>query len=301
MAYLAGLHHEKATDPKIGDLLGAVEGSNLTVDLLAPAAVNVREWRRSFNRLTRLPRDLVEETARTTSLAQHHWIEARKASDFGRFSPWLSKIVALKQREAEYLSQGGPLYDALLDEYEPGAKSQEIATLFAALRNELVPLVAAIANASRRPDASILKREFPIDRQRFFGESLPRPSASTFSAAGSTPRPTHSAPASGPVIAGSPLASTRAASATPSSASCTKPATACTTRGSIPRSSAPRWARPSHSASTSRNRASGRMPSAAPVRSGVTSSPSPSAPSPTSSTTSRSTRFTSPSTKSNPP
>lgn len=171
MAYLAGLSHEKATDPRIGEWLSAVEGSDLVADAIAAPAVNVREWRRSFQRLTRLPRTLVEEMARTTSLAQQEWIEARKASDFDRFQPWLTKIVGLKRREAECLTDGGPLYDALLDEYEPGAKSGEIAVLFAALKAELVPLVAAIAGAARRPDATLLSREYPVDRQRVFGEA----------------------------------------------------------------------------------------------------------------------------------
>ena len=32
MALLAGLHHEQATDPRIGELLGALEGSSLVAD-----------------------------------------------------------------------------------------------------------------------------------------------------------------------------------------------------------------------------------------------------------------------------
>jgi carboxypeptidase Taq len=171
IGYLAGLHHEKATDPRIADWLAAVEGSDFVADPLSPPAVNVREWRRAYERLTRLPRALVEDLARTTSLAQQQWVEARQASDFGRFRHWLAQIVALKQREAECLTRGGPLYDALLDEYEPGASSQEIAALFAAIKADLVPLVAAIAGAARRPDPTLLERDYPVDRQRIFGEA----------------------------------------------------------------------------------------------------------------------------------
>src|SRR3954467_13157129 len=54
MALLAGLQHERATDPRIGDLLGTLEGSELVVDPESPEAVNVREIRRGYDRQTKL-------------------------------------------------------------------------------------------------------------------------------------------------------------------------------------------------------------------------------------------------------
>ncbi len=107
MGLLAGLHHERATDPKIGELLAMVEGSGLVTDADSPAAVNVRELRRSYDRRTRLPRALVEELAHTTSLAQPEWVSSRAASDFSRFRPWLEKLVALKRDEAACLAVVG--------------------------------------------------------------------------------------------------------------------------------------------------------------------------------------------------
>ena len=50
-------------------------GSDLLADPDTPPAVNIRELRRGYDRRTRLPRDLVEELARTTSLAQQEWID----------------------------------------------------------------------------------------------------------------------------------------------------------------------------------------------------------------------------------
>ena len=170
MALLAGLHHEKATDPIIGELLAQLDGTSLVQEADSPAAVNVRELRRNFQRLTRLPRSLVEEMARTVSIAQQEWITARSKVDYAHFQPWLERIVALKQREAECLGDGTASYDALLDEYEPGAKSEDIAVLFNALRADLVPLVRAIADSPVKPNVAILRGEFPVERQRIFGE-----------------------------------------------------------------------------------------------------------------------------------
>src|SRR3990172_8128314 len=65
LALLAGLAHQKATAPEIGDLLAQVEQSDLVRDPLSPAAVNAREIRRTYTRATKLPPALVEELART--------------------------------------------------------------------------------------------------------------------------------------------------------------------------------------------------------------------------------------------
>jgi carboxypeptidase Taq len=95
LALLAGLLHERGTDPRIGELLGEVEGSNLLADPLAPAAVNVRVLRRDYDRSVLVPRSLVEEVARTTALAQKAWATARADARFSTFRPWLEKIVEL--------------------------------------------------------------------------------------------------------------------------------------------------------------------------------------------------------------
>ncbi|CAN5663574.1 thermostable carboxypeptidase 1 [soil metagenome] len=172
LGLLAGIEHDRATSPRLGERLDLLEGSDLVANPESPAAVNVRELRRQFERKTRLPRSLVEELARVTSSAQHEWVEARKARDFARFLPWVERIVTLKRQEARCLAPEGDPYDPLLDEYEPGASAQDLAERFAGLRRDLIPLVDAIRGSSRRPDPTILARSFPVDRQRLLGEMM---------------------------------------------------------------------------------------------------------------------------------
>jgi carboxypeptidase Taq len=172
MAYLAGLEHDLSTHPRIGELLDELERSPLMSDPHAPPAVNVREIRRVYDRATRVPRQLVEDLARTTSAAQQAWVAARQDNDFAYFRPWLKKIVALKRREAEAVGYQAEPYDALLDEYEPGATTRELTRLFASLRRDLVPLAAAIGEARRKPNVALLHRDYAIERQRIFGEAV---------------------------------------------------------------------------------------------------------------------------------
>src|SRR3954452_17425444 len=81
-ALLAGLVHDRASDPRYEEWLTTVDGSALLSDPQSATAVNVREMKRSFGRERRLPRRLVEEWARVTALAQQTWAESRRRDDY---------------------------------------------------------------------------------------------------------------------------------------------------------------------------------------------------------------------------
>jgi carboxypeptidase Taq len=171
MSLLAGIAHQQLTSPRLGELISALEANHKSGSDEVQQA-NVREARRRYDRLTKLPTRLVEELTRVTSLAQQNWVEARKKSNFQMFQPWLEKIVALKREEAAALGgRNGTTYDVLLDDFEPGAKSVDVAKIFAALRAALVPLVKAIAGSSKRPNGSILTRHYPKAAQAELAKS----------------------------------------------------------------------------------------------------------------------------------
>jgi carboxypeptidase Taq len=169
MALLARMSHEMLTAPRIGELLAEVADHPQVKLKDSNHAANYREIRRAYERAVKLPKELVEEIARTTTRAQQVWQEARQASDFAAFRPWLEKIVALKRQEAQAIGYQGSPYNALLDEYEPGATAAEITQVFAALREDLVPLIAAIAASGKVPRRDILERDYPLDRQEIIG------------------------------------------------------------------------------------------------------------------------------------
>ena len=175
LGLIAGLTHERATSPRIGELLSDLEAAGDLGDPDGDRAVNVREARRSFNRATKLPRRLVEELSRTTTLAQEAWVKAREDSEFSVFLPWLEKMIGLKREEAQAIGYGsGVPYDALLDDYEPGATTAEIAKVFAPLRDDLVKLVSAIHHSPKRPNIDILTRHYPKTPQIVLAEGASR-------------------------------------------------------------------------------------------------------------------------------
>ena len=139
--------HARRTDARIGDWLAAVDESALD----DAGRANLRLIRRSYERNVKVPADLASEIARVTSRAQGIWAAAREDEDFDAFAPTLEKVVSLRRQEAQALAQGGDPYDALLDDYEPGATGAELEAMFAALRPRLVDLRARVLAAEVPP------------------------------------------------------------------------------------------------------------------------------------------------------
>jgi len=168
MALLAGLVHDRGTDPRYDEQLGVVEHSSLMNDPESPTAVNVRELRRSYDRERRIPRRLVEESARVNALASQAWAEARRRDDFKTFAPWLEHVFSLAREEADAVGYVGARYDALLDDYEPGMTTDRLSGLFARLEQGLVQLVDSLRDTPAPAPSHVLAREFPLERQRIF-------------------------------------------------------------------------------------------------------------------------------------
>ena len=167
MALLAGLVHERQTSKELGDLIASCEGDSLGE---VPRAC-VREFRREYDKRTKLPRSLVEELARTGSKAQDVWKDARKNNDFKTFAPWLGKMVDLSRQKAQCygFAPGGELYDALLDEYEPNAKAKQVEAVFKPLGVQLSALVKELTENGKAPSDAPTKVHAPKDRQHALG------------------------------------------------------------------------------------------------------------------------------------
>ncbi|MGD9917752.1 MAG: carboxypeptidase M32 [Paenirhodobacter sp.] len=152
MAALESVLHARRTDPRIEDWLARAEAAT-------PAEARILDLvGRSYNRATRIPARLASELARLTSLSQGIWAEARANEDPSAFLPTLEEVVRLKREEAECLSEGD-LYDALLDDYEPGASARSVAAIFDKMRPRLVALRERVLGADYTPP--VLDHVFP--------------------------------------------------------------------------------------------------------------------------------------------
>jgi carboxypeptidase Taq len=169
LSQLAGLTHQLGTTAEVGDWLKACEDklpSCADEEETAHRAVNVREWRRDYDRATKLPARLVEDIARTTSLAREAWAQARRESNFAGFAPWLEKILGLVREQAECWGYTTCAYDALLEGYEPGARAAELTPVFADLQKQLTPLLPRLQKITGAVDAARLEGNYPVPIQQ---------------------------------------------------------------------------------------------------------------------------------------
>jgi carboxypeptidase Taq len=160
LATLGRLAHARLTDPELATLLDELaQAPDLgDADARLVAAVN-----RDADRARRVPDRLVGDIARHTAAAQVAWHAARAADDFQPFQAALERHVELRRELAGCFPEAAHPYDALLHAFEPDLTTERVRTVFAQLRDGLVPLIQEIA---AKPAPPALPGPFPIDRQR---------------------------------------------------------------------------------------------------------------------------------------
>lgn len=164
MAEIAQLAHEAASKPEFGEVLAALESDLGALD--EDQRVVVREARRDYDRVTRLPAEFVTDKARHSSASYHAWAQAREDRDFAAYAPFIERHIELAKEEAELQGWGDRPYDYAIDLHDPGFTAERITGLFAELKEGLVPFVQEIdAKAGNSPSAL---KGFPVDAQRVF-------------------------------------------------------------------------------------------------------------------------------------
>ena len=171
LALIEGLAHERATSPELGKLLDELKPVAATLDPDSDDACLIKVTARDFEKATRVPTRHIVEFAQAATLGQQAWMEARQNSDFSLFRPHLEKIVGLRQEYASFFPNFEHPYDALLDDFEPGMKTEEVKAIFDGIRPKQVELIRAIA---RQPqvDDSFLHQRFDPAWQWSFGEEV---------------------------------------------------------------------------------------------------------------------------------
>ncbi|MEM0004077.1 MAG: carboxypeptidase M32 [Desulfurococcaceae archaeon] len=118
----------------------------------------VRVLKRSIRIARALPPWLVAERAKVTQEAMVVWREARVRNDFDLFKPYLEKIFDLSRKTADFLGWDKHPYDALLDLYEEGLKTEDVDRILGVLKTNLKQIIDGVLSKGMYP------REHPLEK-----------------------------------------------------------------------------------------------------------------------------------------
>jgi len=171
---LRGTIHQTATRPELGEWFERAFGERANLEAWQQA--NLREMHREWFRATALPQQLVEAMSRAESRSEQAWRTLRSQNDFASFLPLLRDVVSRKREVAQALGEQLRLspYDALLDGFEPGARSAAIEPLFTRLRAFLPGFIAQALERQKSEQVLPTVGPFAVERQRWLGLELMR-------------------------------------------------------------------------------------------------------------------------------
>ncbi len=167
-ATLSGITHDLFTGEKTGTLLEELSGDKT---LSFSEARNVAETYKSYKKAKKYSTDFVITLSKTISESFEAWNRAKKENNFSIFAPLLEKIIKLKREEAGILGYTEHPYDALLDQFEPEAKTKDVERIFEDVKKELVPFVKEIATHPQ-PEQGIMFMHYPRQKQWDLGIEL---------------------------------------------------------------------------------------------------------------------------------
>lgn len=172
MSTLSRLAHDHFTDDATGKLLEELEPWAAEQPYDSMAAALLRNLRRDYDREIKVPSEFVARSSEARALASSIWPKAKDANDFALFQPHLEKIFDLTGEYAGYVGYTDHIYDALLDDYEPGMKAAQVEAIFTPLREETVKLVQAVRESNQTVDTSCLVGDFDPAAQLKLSRSM---------------------------------------------------------------------------------------------------------------------------------
>ena len=175
LAMLSRIGHKMGTDPEIERLLEETKKHPEYGSLGEVHKRNLYLIQKSYDEQTKLPEELVVETAKQEALTIDTWKKAKAAKNFAKFKPELEKLFNLKKQAAEILmvvKETVTPYDARLDIFEPKMTADALSKVFNELRAGLVGIIRKCEASPKQPDTAILKRPVSVETQQKIGKLL---------------------------------------------------------------------------------------------------------------------------------
>lgn len=131
----------------------------------------VELYDREISHICSVPKDRFIAWTKLRNESYEAWHRAKTEDNYSIFEPYLKQIIETSREMYGYRSSTAPLYDQMLDDYEPGMDQKQYDAFFDRLKERLVPLIQKVVKAQPIED-SFLFREYPVEGQKQFTEHL---------------------------------------------------------------------------------------------------------------------------------
>jgi len=142
-------------------------------------SANLREMEASYRHVAQVHPDLMEQKAKFAYEGRRKHRDVLKCDDWEEAKPYLENMVDLQKRiaDAKVLKDNDhatdPAYQALMREYIPGARLDEVEALFTRMEDKLKELLPWILEEQgKRPEPIPLTGPFPAAQQMWLNKSL---------------------------------------------------------------------------------------------------------------------------------
>lgn len=122
---------------------------------------------KEVNKTALLPKEFYMKMHTVYSKGQVNWKKAKDAKDYNLFKDTLKEIVEVTKEAYRYYNKSDNLYNDMLDDYEEGMTMAQYDNFFNVVKEQLVPLVKAVNNATPIDDSVLFKYYDPKKQEQF--------------------------------------------------------------------------------------------------------------------------------------
>ncbi len=167
IASLSGMYHDMATSPHVDDWIAKADSE----DLDGEQRIAVKEFKRSHINRTCLSSAFVQKQTEQRLRCEQLWRQLRPKGDWAAFLPAFSAVIETMREEAALRADALKLapYDALAEQYDPGARTADIDPVFADLKSFLKDFIPIAVEKQKSNPAKPLTANYGIDAQKALG------------------------------------------------------------------------------------------------------------------------------------
>lgn len=171
LSLLSAITHSRLKSNKIKDLVNAADGEVRQLNIWQLA--NLEEIKRKIRYISCINDDLQKRYISAATKSELVWREARKDGDFNKLKPYLQEILVCVQEMADAKASllNCTKYDALLDEYDPNRKTEDLKQIFTTLKTALPDLIKQIVD-KQKTETVFPITEVPIEQQKLIGRKI---------------------------------------------------------------------------------------------------------------------------------